>query len=88
MSNVNKKRRAVETQADWERVITAAARRQQIVPEAILVGGTAAALHADHRFSYDDDHIVVDLKDRYDQVLARPRKQRWVGSLVDCSHPS
>jgi hypothetical protein len=69
MSNTNDKRRAFETREDWERVLTAAAHLQQIIPDAVLVGGSAAAIHADHRFSYDDDHVVVNLKDRYDQVL-------------------
>jgi hypothetical protein len=33
------------------------------------VGGTAAAVHAGHRVSYDDDHVVEDLKSRFDSVL-------------------
>jgi nucleoside phosphorylase len=69
MSNINDKRRALQTREDWERVLTAAAHLQEIIPDAVLVGGSAAAVHADHRFSYDDDHVVVNLKDRYDQVL-------------------
>jgi hypothetical protein len=67
--NPNDKRRAVETREDWERVLSAAAHDQQIIPDAVLVGSSAAAMHADHRFSYDDDH-VVNLKDRYDRVLS------------------
>lgn len=62
---------------DWDRVIAAAARLQQIVPDAVLVGGTAAALHAHHRVSFDDDHVVRDLKDRFDRVL---------GDLEDTNH--
>lgn len=61
--------RVVDTEADWERVVEAAAGAQALVPEAILVGGSAAALHASHRFSKDDDHVVSDLKSRFDQVL-------------------
>ena len=49
----------------------AAARVQAIVPDAVVVGGAAAALHAQHRFSYDDDHVLVDLRDRYDEILER-----------------
>jgi hypothetical protein len=60
----------VDTPEDWERVIRAAARVQAIVPGAVLVGGTAAALHAGHRFSMDDDHVVRDLEPRYDEILA------------------
>jgi len=40
------------------------------VPDAILVGGTASALYAHHRFSHDADHVVADLRSRFDQVLA------------------
>lgn len=34
---------------DWEEVLSAAARLQRILPDAVLVGGTAAAIHAEHR---------------------------------------
>ena len=55
---------------DWERVLSAAARLQQLVPGATLVGGTAAALYAEHRQSTDADHTVSDLQQRFDEVLA------------------
>ena len=61
--------RAVDTEEDWERVIEAAAAAQLVVSEAVLVGRSAAALHVGHRFSKDDDHIVRDLKSRFDRVL-------------------
>ena len=54
---------------DWEKVLSAAARLQKIVPDAVLVGGTASALHAGHRFSRDADHVVTDLRGRFDKVL-------------------
>ncbi len=56
---------------DWERLLAAAARLQDIVPEATLVGGTAAALEAGHRRSLDADHVVAGLAPRFDEVLAR-----------------
>jgi hypothetical protein len=59
----------VDTEEDWERVIEAASAAQLIVSEAVLVGGSAAALHVGHRFSKDDDHVVRDLKGRFDRVL-------------------
>ena len=62
--------RSAETPEDWERVIRAAARVQAIVPGAVLVGGTAAAIHAGHRFSMDDDHVVRDLASSYEAILA------------------
>jgi len=56
---------------DWERVLSAAARLQEILPDAVLVGGTAAAVHARHRLSRDADHVVTDLRQRFDTVLAQ-----------------
>lgn len=55
---------------DWERLLSAERHLQQLVPGAVLVGGTAAAIHAQHRVSMDGDHILTDLRDRFDQVLA------------------
>ena len=52
-----------------EAVFEAAARLQELVPDAVLVGGTAAAHHAGHRVSLDDDHVVADLRRRFDEVL-------------------
>jgi hypothetical protein len=46
-----------------------AARLQKLVPGAVLVGGTAAILYADHRESTDHDHVVADLADRFEMVL-------------------
>jgi hypothetical protein len=66
---VSDRLRDVTTSEDWERVLTAAAWVQRIVPDAILVGGSAAAMYADHRYSADDDHVVEHLKERFDEVL-------------------
>jgi len=57
------------TERDWDDVLRAAARLQRIVPDAVLVGGAAAAEFAHHRVSLDDDHVVADLRDRFDTVL-------------------
>ena len=54
---------------EWEELLSSAARLQQILPEAVLVGGTAAAIHAEHRFSLDADHVLTDLRVRFDAVL-------------------
>lgn len=50
-------------------VLESAAHLQRLVPGAVLVGGTAAILHADHRESLADDHVVSDLADRFEMVL-------------------
>lgn len=54
----------------WERLLAAERHLQQLVPGAVLVGGTAAALHASHRRSQDGDHVLADLRERFDEVLA------------------
>jgi len=55
---------------DWERVLRAAADLQEIVPGAVLVGGTAAAVHARHRISLDADHVLADLSERFESLVA------------------
>ena len=55
---------------DWDRVLSAAAHLQRILPGAVLTGGTAAAIFAGHRVSTDADHVLTDLRTRFDGVLA------------------
>jgi hypothetical protein len=50
-------------------VLEKAARLQALVPGAVLVGWSAAALHAHHRESLDHDHVVADLAERFDSIL-------------------
>jgi len=52
----------------WQQVLCAAVASQQIIPEAIAVGGTAAALYAQHRLSVDTDHLLPNLKNRFEAV--------------------
>ncbi len=55
---------------DWERLLAAERHLQALLPGAVLVGGTAAALHAGHRRSLDGDHVLEDLRPRFEEVLA------------------
>ena len=55
---------------EWDRLLSAAAHLQEILPEATLVGGTAVAIFAQHRLSRDADHVLPDLRYRFDEVLA------------------
>ena len=56
---------------DWDAVLSAAARLQWHIPEAVLVGGTATAIYAAHRVSYDADHVLPNLKEEFDEILAK-----------------
>ena len=69
--------------AEMQAVFEAAARLQELVPDAVLVGGTAAAHHAGHRVSLDDDHVVADLRRRFDEILADlEATQGWITARV------
>ena len=65
--------------AVWE----SAARLQELVPDAVLVGGSAATLYAAHRVSFDHDHVLIDLAERFELVLeALEREPDWVTNRV------
>jgi hypothetical protein len=68
---------------DMDDVLESAARLQQLVPDAVLVGGSAAAFYAHHRQSFDHDHVVTDLRERFDAVLeALESEGEWVTNRV------
>lgn len=73
----------VDKAVSFESVLAAAARLQELVPDAVLVGGAAAAHHAGHRVSHDDDHVVADLQSRFDEVLAAlEQTDGWITARV------
>ena len=69
------------------RVMESAARLQSVVPDAVLVGGSAAALHAGHRDSLDHDHVLADLVDRYEAVLEAVEATEGWATSVRASKP-
>lgn len=69
-------------------VLESAAKLQEIVPDAVLVGGSAAALYAGHRDSFDHDHVLQDLVDRYGIVLdAVEASEGWATSIRSSKPP-
>ncbi len=56
---------------EWDRIISAACHLQQILPEAVLVGGASAAVHAGRRISLDADPTLTNLRERFDDVVAQ-----------------
>lgn len=55
---------------EWETLLADAAILQTKIPGAVLVGGSAAALHARHRLSFHHDHVISDLDKNYDSAIA------------------
>lgn len=70
-----------------QQVLESAARLQKLVPDAVFVGGSAAALHAGHRESFDHDHVLVDLDQRYAQVLEAVEASEGWATSVRASRP-
>ena len=69
-------------------VLASAARLQEIVPGAVLVGDAAAAMYARHRESLDHDHVLADLAERYAEVVeAVEATDGWVTSVRASSPP-
>ncbi|HEX7243973.1 MAG TPA: nucleotidyl transferase AbiEii/AbiGii toxin family protein [Solirubrobacterales bacterium] len=64
-------------------LLESAAHLQRLVPGAVLVGGSAAILYADHRESRDHDHVLADLADRFEMVLeAVEQDEGWATNRV------
>jgi hypothetical protein len=68
-----------------DQVLRSAVRLQELVPDAVLVGGAAAALHAGHRESFD--HVLTDLSARYEQVLEAVEASDGWATSVRASRP-
>ena len=76
-----------EMSATLRQVLKSAACLQSVVPDAVLVGGSGAALHAGHRDSFDHDHVLADLVDRYETVLAAVEATEGWATSVRASKP-
>jgi hypothetical protein len=76
-----------EPRPTLKQVLISAARLQEVVPDAVLVGGSAAALHAGHRDSFDHDHVIADLAVRYSAVLEAVEATDGWATSVRASKP-
>ena len=66
-----------------DKVLVQAARLQKLIPDAILVGGSAVFLYTGHRYSLDHDHIISDLEERFDLILeSLEREGDWITNRV------
>ncbi len=70
--------------AEWACILKAGVQAQRLVPGAVCVGGTAAALYAGHRVSQDTDHLLPALRDHFEDVRARLEAQpEWKTARVN-----
>lgn len=72
---------------EFERVLEEARELQKQLPwlNLVAVGGTAAAIHAHHRYSLDSDQVTPNLSDNYEEVL--DELVRWEGWQTNRAHP-
>lgn len=59
-----------EDLAAWENTLRAGVIAQSLVG-GIAVGGTASAIYAGHRLSADTDHLLMNLREHFDDVLEK-----------------
>jgi hypothetical protein len=45
----------------WQKLLEAAVNFQELLTGSVMIGGSAAAVHLKHRYSFDADHILSDL---------------------------
>jgi len=72
--------------ADLLPVLESAARLQEVVPDAVLVGGSVSAGYAGHRISFDHDHVLA-LQERYEAVLEAVEATDGWATSVRASKP-
>ena len=69
---------------DWEKLLQTQRLIQAHFPNAVLVGGTASAMYAEHRLSLDVNSVLADLRSQFPAVLGelenlaglKPRRTR------------
>jgi len=76
-----------ERHRDLIAVLESAAALQRSVPDAVLVGGSVAAMDAGHRLSSDHDHVLTDLMSRYEAVLEAAEATEGWATSVKASRP-
>ncbi|HUW66383.1 MAG TPA: hypothetical protein VMW83_17120 [Spirochaetia bacterium] len=57
--------------SQWDSLLEAQRLIQRHFPDLVMVGGSAVILHAGHRLSMDADHVMVDLRSQFPEILKR-----------------
>jgi hypothetical protein len=69
------------------KVIEVGARMNQVVPEAVALGGAVCALYAQHRLSLDIDFVLENLREQFDEVRDRLLDQPgWLEARIRPPH--
>lgn len=72
-----------DSSPELQAVLESASRLLGLGPDAVLVGESAAGLYAGHRDSYEHEHVVPDLSDRFEVALdALESEGEWVTNRV------
>jgi hypothetical protein len=71
-------KQSTATNEAWEAVLGTLCRLQTVLPDAVLVDGTASALYAGHRFSFDH-HVLPDLRERRERPVMCHHPKKWQG---------
>ena len=66
-------------QKEWDEIIRAGIKAQELIEGSIAVGGTASALYAKHRISRDTDHLLMSLKENFQRWI-RPYDNHYEGT--------
>ena len=53
----------------WENVLENIAHIGEILPDAVVVGGSASAIYANHRISFDNDFVMQNLRVNFNDVV-------------------
>jgi len=74
--------------SEWTAVLAASSRLQSLLPDAVLIEGIqregSGASHPGTRVSFDDDHVLTDLRERFDEVLEHlEQAEGWVTTRVN-----
>lgn len=71
-------KQAVVNSEMMRRVLESAAEFQELVPDAVLVGGSAVSAHIGHRQSFDHDHVLSDLAERFASIFEfLSEQEKW-----------
>ena len=59
-------------------VFDSAAEFQKLVPDAVMVGGSAVSAYIGHRQSFDHDHVLADLAERFASIFEfLSEQEKW-----------